>query len=535
MASLFKPTYTQTDPATGCKITRRAKKWYGQLTDADGRPRRLPLSENKTAAQQMLNALVKKAELGKVGITDPFGDHRKRPLAGHLDDFDQGLRSKGNTAKHASLTTGRVRAVLDACRFVFMADLSASRFVNWLADERAAGRMGANTSNYYLRDVKSFARWLVRDGRMQESPFQHVKGMNASADVRHARRAINVTELQGILAAALESPTTFRGLTGRDRHFLYLTAMATGFRVAELASLTAESFDLACNEPTVTVKAGYAKNRKLAVQPMPIDVAEALLTYLPDRPAGKPVWPGTWTEKAARMLRIDLAAAGVAYVTEGPDGLEYADFHALRHSYITNIVASGVNVKLAQTLARHSTVTLTLGRYTHVGLHDGAAAVEHLPRLLPDAPEREILRATGTDSACTVACTKLAQTADFGCAGMTTAETTGPIVGVVENPMNSGELRADDTPCDSMKVNEGAGARTQDLRIKSPLLYRLSYASRLFCKPSGNSTEQAAQGKPCVDCAHIWFAARPPGCWCIKVRGKFSMALFTMFATPNSP
>src|SRR5713101_1344802 len=28
-------------------------------------------------------------------------------------------------------------------------------------------------------------------------------------------------------------------------------------------------------------------------------------------------------------------------------------------------------------------------------------------------------------------------------------------------------------------LNEGAGTRTRDLRIKSPLLYRLSYASRL--------------------------------------------------------
>ena len=29
-------------------------------------------------------------------------------------------------------------------------------------------------------------------------------------------------------------------------------------------------------------------------------------------------------------------------------------------------------------------------------------------------------------------------------------------------------------------VSEGGGARTHDLRIKSPLLYRLSYASRSF-------------------------------------------------------
>ena len=32
-------------------------------------------------------------------------------------------------------------------------------------------------------------------------------------------------------------------------------------------------------------------------------------------------------------------------------------------------------------------------------------------------------------------------------------------------------------PTDLLKVNEGAGTRTQDLRLKRPLLYLLSYAS----------------------------------------------------------
>ena len=56
-----------------------------------------------------------------------------------------------------------------------------------------------------------------------------------------------------------------------------------------------------------------------------------------------------------------------------------ADFHSLRHLYISRIVRSGVTPKVAQELARHSTVTLTLGRYSHAGLYDLAAAVDSLP------------------------------------------------------------------------------------------------------------------------------------------------------------
>ncbi len=55
------------------------------------------------------------------------------------------------------------------------------------------------------------------------------------------------------------------------------------------------------------------------------------------------------------------------------DGL-FADFHANRHTFITNLGRAGVTLKEAQTLARHSDVNLTMGIYSHVGVSDQAAA-----------------------------------------------------------------------------------------------------------------------------------------------------------------
>ena len=42
--------------------------------------------------------------------------------------------------------------------------------------------------------------------------------------------------------------------------------------------------------------------------------------------------------------------------------------------------------------------------------------------------------------------------------------------------------------------SEGAGARTLDLRIKSPLLYQLSYALRVYAvfTDSGHTSQQSA-------------------------------------------
>jgi hypothetical protein len=78
------------------------------------------------------------------------------------------------------------------------------------------------------------------------------------------------------------------------------------------------------------------------------------------------------------MLRVDLAAAGVPYCVEGVNGNEYADFHALRHTFVSALAAAEVGPKELQTLARHSDPRLTLGLYTHARSAELVKAVGRL-------------------------------------------------------------------------------------------------------------------------------------------------------------
>src|SRR5215472_6913842 len=133
------------------------------------------------------------------------------------------------------------------------------------------------------------------------------------------------------------------------------------------------------------------------MQPLPPDMAEALRGYLADKPAGLPVWPGGWVDNAAEMLKGDLEAAGIPYVIDGPDGPLYADFHALRHSFIALLDKSGATLKEAMQLARHSDPKLTMAVYGRAQLHDLAGAIERMPVLSGSTPDREALRGTGTD------------------------------------------------------------------------------------------------------------------------------------------
>ena len=76
------------------------------------------------------------------------------------------------------------------------------------------------------------------------------------------------------------------------------------------------------------------------------------------------------------MLRKDLERAGIQY--RDKQG-RVADFHGLRKTFITNLSRYGVSPKLAQVLARHSDINLTLNTYTSVELEEQSDAVECLP------------------------------------------------------------------------------------------------------------------------------------------------------------
>jgi integrase len=128
--------------------------------------------------------------------------------------------------------------------------------------------------------------------------------------------------------------------------------------------------------------AEHTKNGKTAAQPLSDDVAAVLRAHLADRPAGAPVWPGGWADNAADMLRIDLAAAGIPYAIEGPDGPLYADFHSLRHSYVALLDRCGATMKQAMRLARHSDPKLTMARHGKARLDDLAGVARRLTRLL---------------------------------------------------------------------------------------------------------------------------------------------------------
>jgi integrase len=359
-------------------------------------------------------------------------------LKDHLADYGRYLLGKGDTPKHARDTTHRVEVILGACEADDLADLQPSAVVEAIAALRETDRpaadlpegvedftkadvvgllachphtvarvvrrlglaaegssrdrrfpratvlalqgalcrgRGISTGNHYLTATKGFTRWLMRDGRAAADPLAFLAKQNAETDIRVERRCLSPQEFAAVLTAA-RAGKALHGLSGPERAVLYRVAARTGLRASELASLTPASFDLEAKE--VTVEAAYSKRRRKDVLPLHADLLDLLPAFLKGKARTRPLWDGNWHEDGAEVLRHDLQNAGVPFVDE--DGRVY-DFHALRHQFISDMVAAGVHPKDAQVLARHSTITLTMDRYAHVRKADVRAALDRLPSL----------------------------------------------------------------------------------------------------------------------------------------------------------
>ena len=539
-----RPTlYRLTKSGTG--YLRPSKRWYFDVRDAAGTVRRVKGFADLKATEQLAAEEERKASRVRSGYTDPAEEHSRRPLAEHLEDYAAALQAKGGTARHVRQTCACVSAMFGGCGFTFLTDVDAGKAAGWLntlrrdaapvamppgdtftpaevakllgvsrsavansvkrlalaaagngkarrlprvtvealADNRAKG-CGPETANHYVRAARGFSRWMVRAKRVGSDPLETLPIANAATDTRRARRELTAAELRRLFDAARASGRGYRGLAGPDRYMLYLVAAGTGFRATALAGLTPGDFDLDADAPTVTLSARLNKSGKLKVQPLPADVAGALRAYLAGKPAGFEVWGGTWARdfRGAEMLRGDLEAAGIAYAADGPDGPEYADFHSLRHSFITLGGRSGIDLRTLQELAGHSKPELT-ARYSHRRLYDLTAAVGKLPNLVPcDAPAADAgqlpLRTTGTggDNFGVVP----GVVPGVGTGGIrlhrTAPEYTGG--GVVRSSLESSKVLenrdsgVDSHPSASSDTSSPGWIRTNDQPINSRLLYR---------------------------------------------------------------
>jgi integrase len=345
-------------------VWKRGGIWYISYEDRNGKRRTISSKmRHKRDAQTLANQLVTREMLAKHGVTngasDKFRVTDSTPLPELLATWQQDVRARGNTSKHAVERHNQVFTLFQVGKMELFPQVTASGVQIALGELRKQGK-SLQTLNHYLRAVKSFCQWLWRDGRTATNPVASLRGFNAKTDRRRERRAMAVDEVRALYKAADEGKQLWK-MTGEDRGMFYRFLMGTGLRVNEARMLRGKNFLFNESPPIVLVSAAFSKHRREDRQPMRDKLGKMLKKWMKKKGIGPEDPVFTLPDKPNRMLKHDLAQAGVPVKDEHGRIL---DLHSIRHTYITEC-ARQFPPKITQQLARHSTITMTMDFYVH--------------------------------------------------------------------------------------------------------------------------------------------------------------------------
>jgi integrase len=391
MGDVFRQQFRKKDGSRG-----ESRKWYGQYRDHAGKLRRVPLAADKGAARAMLAELVRQVERRRAGLADDFTEAAASPLAELRAAYLADLKLRGRKERYRVEVEQLLTIIVEACGFRTPGDLRSEALDVYLAGMEGTARTRAK----HRQSVVGFANWMVRKGKLPANPLQ--RSTRPEGEQARKRRALSAEELRALVAAAEARPllegTLIRWgpragshdrrlpeaererlrVQGRNNALLYRTAFYTGLRADELRSLWAGDLTLDGEHPRLLLPKERTKNKKDALCPLPRRLAADLGAWVADRGIGpaEPVF--RVPRDTAKLLRADLAAAGIEY--RDARG-RVADFHSLRMSLSTHLGAGGVGPTTRQGLMRHSDVRLSLQTYHDEAMDDARAAVEGLPEV----------------------------------------------------------------------------------------------------------------------------------------------------------
>ena len=233
-------------------------------------------------------------------------------------------------------------------------------YLNRLADPRGEP-LQKNTQNYHLIALRAFLKYLAK--RDIESLAAEKVELGKMPDRQVA--FLDGTDLERLLEAPLKFASPDNLIVAlRDKGILELL-FSTGLRVSELCGLKRDGINLKRDEFTVR-----GKGSKLRVVFLSGTARDALAQYLEKRADLSP----------SLFVRHDRAAGGnalaepltprsvqrlIAHYSRAAGITTHVTPHTMRHSYATDLLRNGADIRSVQSMLGHSSITTTQ-IYTHV-------------------------------------------------------------------------------------------------------------------------------------------------------------------------
>jgi integrase/recombinase XerD len=249
-------------------------------------------------------------------------------------------RYKGSTRKDY---TTDLKVFLDWCERNDLAPLFAMRghiemYVRWL---EGTGWM-SSTINRRVVVVAGFYKYAYLDDLIPKDPCVGVDRPRVRREEQH-RPFLNTLEFAGLLQAArLSSP---------NDHALVALLGLSGLRVSEACGLNVDSIQVEGGYDTIRF---MGKGSKYAIVPLPLPVARALHELIGDRTEG----PLLLNQNGRRMNQASAARA-LNLIAEHAHLERRVPPHALRRTFCTSGLVSGVPLREMQLAMRHASSNTT--------------------------------------------------------------------------------------------------------------------------------------------------------------------------------
>ena len=237
--------------------------------------------------------------------------------------------------------------------------------LNRMQSGRDGELLKKSTQNYHMIALRAFLKYLTKNDIEVIAPEK-------ISLMKQEERQVSVLEPEE-LARLLEAPLTLTKdpiISVRDKAILE-TLFSTGLRVSELASLSKDQMNLNKDEHTIR-----GKGRKLRLVFLSKDSRKWIADYLKLRHDSNPalfvrndrashLGKHNNEEEEAEALTPRSIQRIVQRYAKASGITKRITPHTLRHTYATDLLMNGADIRSVQTMLGHASITTTQ-IYTHI-------------------------------------------------------------------------------------------------------------------------------------------------------------------------
>ncbi len=207
--------------------------------------------------------------------------------------------------------------------------------------------LGPKSLQRLLAAVRSYWRWLVREGHAKVNP---AAGLRAPKAQRKLPRTLDADAVTRLLDFRPETPVEIR-----DKAMMELF-YSSGLRLAELASLTWDRLDFGASMVTVT-----GKGNKTRLVPIGRMATEALIEWRKARIALADITePAVFVSARGRPISPRTIQARIRHWAKRQGLPQNVHPHLLRHSFASHLLESSGDLRAVQELLTTTEI------YTHL-------------------------------------------------------------------------------------------------------------------------------------------------------------------------